>query len=265
MLESRPDQFTESLHELGIGTGDGLLIHSSLQMLGRPVGGVDMYRTMLQSLVGEEGTLVVPTFTLNFPKTRFYDARTTPSQGMGTFSEHIRTQPGARRTTHPMQSLAVLGWYAKDLTDRDTLSAFESGSAFERMLELDFKLLLLGADVQAVSMVHYCETRAAVPYRIWKDFPGKLWQDDRWVERSYRMYARDLDINPVLVLEPIREHMLQANLWKEVPYNYGKLATCRLKDFAHVTDRLLSDDPWILVGNRQDVFSKLRSTDTKRT
>ena len=86
----------------------------------------------------------------------------------------MRQQPEARRTPHPMQSLAVVGRYAADLAGRDTPSAFDPGSAFERMLELDFKLLLLGADIQAVSMLHYSEQRADVPYRYWKDFTGQV-------------------------------------------------------------------------------------------
>ena len=37
------------------------------------------------------------------------DPASTPSVDMGVFSELVRQQPAALRTTHPMQSLAVLG------------------------------------------------------------------------------------------------------------------------------------------------------------
>ena len=127
---------------------------------------------------------------------------------MGVFSEFIRqVLPGARRTPHPMQSLAVLGHYATDLTNRDTLSAFDPGSAFERMLELDFKLLLLGADARAVSMFHYCEQRAKVPYRYWKDFTGEVITSTGWQTRTYRMFVRDLEIKPQLTLDPVVEDL----------------------------------------------------------
>ncbi len=121
-----------------------------------------------------QGTLVVPTFNFSFARGESYDPKVTPCEGMGAFSEYIRQHPKALRTPHPMQSLAIIGHSAEDLSGRDTASAFDPGSAFERMLELDFRLLLLGADIQAVSMVHYSEQRAAVPYRYWKDFTGKI-------------------------------------------------------------------------------------------
>jgi aminoglycoside 3-N-acetyltransferase len=149
-----------------------------------------------------------------------------------------------------MQSLAVLGCYNKDLTLRDTPSAFDPGSAFERMLELDFKLLLLGADIQSVSMLHYSEQRGDVPYRFWKDFSGQIRVENAWEQRTYRMYVRDLDIDPRISLKPVQEYLLAQNLWSSISLNYGQLAVCRLIDFVNAVDHFLNDDPWSLVTNR---------------
>ncbi len=257
MLELTYKQLEKAFKQLGIQSGDGLLIHSAIQMLGIPVGGITLYKQVLQKTIGANGTLVVPTFTLNYPSSAVFDYRNTPSVGMGSFSEFIRQDPKARRTQHPLQSIAVLGAAAEDLTGRDTLSAFEVGSAFERMLQLDFKLLLLGADIQAVSMVHYCEARAMVPYRRWKDFPGKVWKDEQWVSKSYRMYARILEIDPRLRLEPIKTEMIKLGLWHEMDVNYGKVATCRLVDFVRTGEDLLSNDPWVLIENRLEAQNKM--------
>jgi len=173
---------------------------------------------------------------------------------MGAFSEHVRQLPQARRTAHPMQSLAVIGSYANDLAGRDTPSAFDPGSAFERLLELDFKLLLLGADVQAVSMVHYSEQRLGVPYRYWKDFTGQVkTPDGGWQTRTYRMFVRDLEIDPQLDLSPIQGLLQQRGQWQCVSVNYGQVASCRLSDFVHATDDILAKDLWALVGSRSQV------------
>jgi aminoglycoside N3'-acetyltransferase len=269
------DQLLAALKALGLQPGDGLLVHSAVQFLGRPVGGVTMYLDAASTLLegqdwrmesGEwskfnyqsrlstldsqlsSGTLAVPTFNFAFARGEPYDPRSTPSQGMGAFSEHVRQLPQAHRTAHPMQSLAVIGRYAGDLAGRDTPSAFDPGSAFERLLELDFKLLLLGADVQAVSMVHYSEQRLSVPYRYWKDFTGQIkTPDGSWQTRTYRMFARDLEINPQLDLSPIQRLMQQRGQWRSVPVNYGQIASCRLSDFVRAADDLLSKDPWSLV------------------
>jgi aminoglycoside 3-N-acetyltransferase len=250
-----------ALKTLGITHGDGLLVHSAIQFLGRPEGGVGMYYEALctalndgpekqsdfQRLTG--GTIAVPTFNFEFARGEPYDPDATPSKGMGVFSEYVRQLPEARRTAHPMQSLAVVGQYADDLAGRDTPSAFDPGSAFDRMLELGWKLLLLGADVQAVSMLHYSEQRANVPYRYWKEFSGRVKTPQGWKTGLYRMFVRDLDLDPQIELYPVQKVMQERGMWHRVHLNYGQLSLCRLNDFISVLDGFLVQDPWSLVTN----------------
>ncbi len=250
MLETSPEQVLQTLQALDLQPGDGLLVHSALQFLGRPQGGPAMYLTCLQTVLGPQGTLAAPAFNFGFAKGLPFDPANTPSQGMGILSETIRTAPNAYRTPHPLQSLALLGKHAQALSTCDTLGAFDDDSAFARLLELDFKLLLLGADIQAASMVHYSEQRAAVPYRYWKDFTGLVRTPDGWQQRTYRMFARDLTLNPQLVLRPIQNLLEQRQQWRSVPLGYGQVCSCRLQDFVNATDELLRQDPWILVSNR---------------
>lgn len=245
-------ELDEALAAVGVTAGDGLLVHSALQFFGKPEGGLQMYLDALQDAVGPEGTLAVPTFPFTFNRGLDYDPATTPSKDMGVFSEFVRKQPGARRTKHPMQSLAVIGAAADDLTARDTLSAFDDDSAFERMLELNFKLLLLGADVQAASIVHYSEQRAPVPYRYWKDFSGRIKEGGQWQTRTYRMFVRDLELNPQLRLAPIQIALEAKRQWRSVGLHYGKIAACSLAEFVAATDALLSADPWALVVNKPE-------------
>ena len=252
MLKVTKMQVQEVLGKIGVQSGDGLLIHSALQFLGQPVSGTLMYLEALLEMLGAKGTLAAPTFNFEFAKGQSYDPLQTPSIGMGVFSELVRCHPLARRTLHPMQSISVIGRYRDELAALDTPCAFDHGSAFERMLELDFKLLLLGAEVQATSMVHYCEQRASVPYRHWKDFDGTVILDNVPEKRTYRMFVRDLQINPQLELLPIEKKLRECGQWSEVALNYGKMAMCSLKDFVTATDELLQGDPWILIKNRPE-------------
>jgi len=247
---------TALMRRLGLRRGDTVLCHSALHFLGRPEGGVGMYYAVLAEVLGlpqageaADGTLAVPTFNFAFARGEAYHPQETPSAGMGAFSEHVRRLPWACRTPHPMQSLAVVGRCAADLCGRDTPSAFDPGSAFERLLELDGKLLLLGADIQAASMVHYSEQRARVPYRYWKDFAGRVKTPSGWRRRTYRMFVRDLSLDPHLDLSPVQQALEARRAWRSAPLNYGRVAVCRLRDFVAVTDSLLAADPWALVAS----------------
>jgi aminoglycoside 3-N-acetyltransferase len=253
MHEVTQEQVVECLQALGIGQGDGLLCHSAIQFFGRPSSGVGMYLDAILAVIEEQGTLAVPAFNFGFARGEPYDPQQTPSQDMGAFSEYVRQRPEARRTTHPMQSLAVIGHYAADLTSRDTLSAFDPGSAFERMLELDFKLLLLGADVSATSIYHISEQRNLVPYRYWKDFSGLVHGEHGWQERTYRLFVRDLDLDPITTAGPVQELLQERGQWRSLVLNYGKIASCRLLDFVAAVDHFLTNDPWSLVVNRPQI------------
>ena len=260
MLQVTLEQAKAALQAIGIIPGDGVLVHSAIQYLGQPQGGVAMYYAALCQALNIQigmnpaspsgGTLAVPVFNFAFARGEPYDPLTTPSAGMGAFSEYVRQRPEARRTPHPMQSLAVVGSYAADLASRDTPSAFDAGSAYARMLELDFKLLLLGADIQAVSMLHYCEQRADVPYRYWKEFTGPYFTPDGWEQRMYRMFVRDLQLDPKIELYPVQHTLQELGKWHSTSLNYGQVACCRLVDFVAEVDRCLKKDAWRLVTNR---------------
>jgi aminoglycoside N3'-acetyltransferase len=263
-------QIESCLQSIGLQAGDGVLVHAALQFLGKPQDGPATYLAALRQILNipletlppesdqppvfqnlaPKGTLAVPTFNFGFGRGEPYYPRSTPSQGMGVFAELVRQQPGARRSPHPMQSLAVIGAHAADLASRDTPGAFDPGSAFERLLELDFKLLLLGADIQAVSLIHYSEQRAHVPYRYWKNFQGEYRTAEGWQRRTYRMLVRDLEVDARLDIHAIQRDLEGRGLWQSVSLNYGKIAACRLRDFVASADRFLQQDAWIFVTNR---------------
>lgn len=249
MFQVTHSQLLTILNSLGIQPGDNLLVHSAIQYLGRPENGLETYLQALQTATGPQGTIAVPAFNFGFARGERFDRQGTPAQGMGVFSEYVRQQPEARRTPHPLQSLAILGPLAEQIASLDTPGAFDPGSAFEKMLELDFKLLLLGADVQAVSMIHYSEQRARVPYRYWKDFQGEVRVDQEWQPRTYRMYARDLELDPQLDLHPVQALLQQRGQWQAARFNYGWISACRIREFIAAADQLLEENPWALVSD----------------
>lgn len=252
MNNATKQQIIDVLVNLGISSGDGLLVHSALQFLGLPEGGTGMYLEALQTVLGSEGSIVVPTFNFAFANGQDYDPQAAPAVGMGTFSEHVRQYPEALRTTHPMQSLAVVGLRAEELSQLDTPSAFDDGSAFDRMIKLDFKLLLLGVDIEASPLTHYSEQRAQVPYRYWKDFSGRIKRENDWETLTYTMFVRDMEIDPRQTNFPIQEMLESRSQWATQPVNYGYISVCNMRDFVSATDDILANDVWALVTNQPE-------------
>ena len=242
----------KSLTEVGIGQGDCLLVHSSLFPLGRLDGHPasssphQLVLTLLD-LVGDRGTLVAPTFSFDFCSGLPYDRRQSPSKGMGVLSETIRLWPGSRRSPHAMQPVSAIGRHAAWLTQNDTPSSFGVNGPFARLLELDAKLLLLGAPMQAASLVHLAEERRAVPYRYWKCFTGVYIDQGIRSLRTYQMYVRDLELNPILQLSRIAERLTDVGRLATSRLGAGQVQACRAADFIETTDVMLAANPYALV------------------
>lgn len=151
----------------------------------------------LQELVGEKGTLLFPTFNWDFCKGVSFDYYKTPGR-TGALSKAAMKRQDFKRTFHPIYSFAVWGVHKQVLMENRAVDSFGPGTIFEKMLEWNAKVLVIGlTPLQGVTYVHHVEQMVGVPYRYYKEFSGE-YMDENGIcsQRTYRMYVRDLDINP---------------------------------------------------------------------
>lgn len=188
-LSDRPrtrESLEGDLRALGVRRDGVLLVHSSLSALGWVCGGAVAVVQALLGAVGSGGTLVMPTHTTGnsepslwtdppvpshwWPDIRdhmpAYDARVTPSRGVGVIPEVLRSWPGALRSDHPQTSFAAVGPRAAVITrDHRIGSALGEHSPLGRLYGLDADVLLLGVAHESNTSMHLAEYRRAVPRR----------------------------------------------------------------------------------------------------
>jgi aminoglycoside 3-N-acetyltransferase len=252
MRTYRRDELLEALRAVGAGEGRILLVHSSLMSLGlmegcRPVELAASVYSVLREAVGDSGTIVAPTFTFEFCNGIAYDPATTPSKGMGALSEYVRTLPEAQRSPHPMQSVAAVGPAAKAICTGDTASSFSEDGPFAHMVRCGARGLLLGAPMQSFSLVHLAEECQAVPYRYWKDFTAPYGPSHATELRTYRMYVRNLALDPRLVLSRVEDILAARGQIAAARCGSGWIKGFETIDFLAVTTKNLSRDPcWLL-------------------
>lgn len=254
------DELRAVLREVGVVRGDVLCVHSSLLTLG-PLENVALREMpaaiahLLLDSLGPEGTLVVPTFNFDFAKGKSYDRQRTPSRGMGTLSEYVRMMPGSMRSPHPLQSVAAVGRRATEICERDTPSPFEPGSAWATLVDLNARVLLLGTVMQYATVFHVPEQAVGVPYRYWKDFTAPYVDQGVTQERTYRLYVRDLDLDPYLELARLEKALRARGVLKEAPLGSGMVQAVLSRDMADETRRLLAQDPnYFVAGTHSDVL-----------
>jgi aminoglycoside 3-N-acetyltransferase len=174
----------DRLRACGMRTGQTVLVHMAMSKLGWVIGGAEAVILAFLDVLGDTGTLMMPTHTTNntdpsewqhppVPQewwqlirdhTPAFNPATTPTRMMGAVPELFRTWPGAIRSAHPVTSFAARGPQAERLLADHTL-AEDTGnrSPVGRLYELDGYVMLLGVEHWNNTSLHLAEFRANYP------------------------------------------------------------------------------------------------------
>lgn len=169
-----------TLSELGLEAGDTVLVHSALSGIACDP---DDLLDALRDVLGDEGTLIVPTFTPTYRREGpdgVFDLRETPSE-VGYFTELVRSQPGARRNVDPTHSFTALGARADEFGRLHARSTYDRSNVLSRLHKLGAWVLGIGLEPFGRSMTffHYVEQQEGVErhgwdYRHEKSFSGTV-------------------------------------------------------------------------------------------
>ncbi len=163
----------DEFRSLGVEAGDTIFVHSAYSSLGRAPGGVEGGpQTVIDAIleiVGNNGTLIMPTFNYDFLKGIPWDIRSSPSQ-MGALTELVRQDPRAKRMFHPIYSMAAIGRHAEELAAHRSRDCFGETTIFKKFRDWDAKILIIGlAYSKSITFLHHCEQAAEVDYRFLKN------------------------------------------------------------------------------------------------
>ncbi len=138
------DSLIEDLKNLGISSGDTVLIRTKLSVIGK-INKRDVLEALL-NIIGAEGTLVGLAFTKSFtikkPNPENYFHIKTPTYA-GALAQMMLDHPDAKRSVHPMCSFVAIGKHAEEIVNRhDHLSpAYEP---MRKLMDLNVKGVLIG-------------------------------------------------------------------------------------------------------------------------
>lgn len=169
------------LRQLGLAPGDVVMVHASLKAIGPVAGGAPQIVQALRDCIGPGGTLMAYVSwdrspyeeTLNgatldaaarqaWPA--FDPATAGTERSFGLLNAFICRTPGVQRSAHPDASVAAIGAKARELVEPHALlEGYGPGSPLERFVQLGGQVLLLGAPLDAVTVLHHAETLADIP------------------------------------------------------------------------------------------------------
>ncbi len=172
----------DGFRALGVVPGDAVMLHASVRAVGHLIGGPDQIHLALKDALTGGGTLVMyascPEFydevgrgNLTAEEERAvlehlpaFDPYTDRcARDNGALVELLRTWPGSLVNAH-VARFVVWGRQARHLIAPQPWNyAFGRGSLLERFIELNGKVLLLGSDHDAVTLLHYAEHIVDLP------------------------------------------------------------------------------------------------------
>lgn len=165
----RQNDLVEGFRRLGLRPGMTVMAHSSLSAFGRVEGGAETVIRALLIVIGEDGTLCLPTLCQRDRERRqeTWDIHNSPSD-VGKITEVFRHWPGAVRSDHFTHSVTAQGPRAEEITAGHALAgsrpgpwggrAFGHGSPWERFYELNVLYCFLGVDFRVNTMRHYAQS-----------------------------------------------------------------------------------------------------------
>ena len=177
-------ELVADLRGLGVQPGHVVMAHASVRAVGEVAGGPDEIHLAIKDAVSPGGALLMyagcPRYVDEIGRGNLtadeeaelleklppFDALTARSaRDHGVLVEFFRTWPGTLVNDHPARFAASGAHGAALLEPQPWDYAFGKGSALERFLALDGRILLLGSDHDTVTFLHYVEHVV--------DFPGK--------------------------------------------------------------------------------------------
>ena len=185
------DELVDGLRRMGVAENDVVIVHSSMSQLvkcGLTANGVI---ELLTRKLCPIGTIVCPTFPLyrDEPKGTerltkdmsnvelVYNVQKTRSW-TGDLGRMLMKMPGARRSLHPLNTLAAYGAAVEKIFAKESVNSLDlpcgPNSSWAALGELNAKIIMLGVDLtHNLTMIHVAEDCFEA------DWPVKDWYRNR--------------------------------------------------------------------------------------
>lgn len=207
----------------GVPDGGVFLLHSSakrtLKMHG--ITPPELLDSFLEA-VGDDGTLILPSFSFGFCHGEPMDVRHT--KGItGILGETARQRPDAVFSAHPVYRFVILGRLAhqfRDATEPCTFrdaTAYGHGSMWGWLRRHGGRIGVLDLPGQnALTAVHHAEETSGAHWRFHKQFSGDYTdENDITTHRTCSIYVRRPDIQTNV--NPLDAALWQAGLYQGAP------------------------------------------------
>ncbi len=247
------DMLIEGFKNIGLNKGDSVMAHSSLKAFGYVEGGADTIIDALIEVIGEQGTIIMPTFTLSFMNAQapVFDVKNSPSE-VGKITEIFRTRNNVYRSKHITHSVAIWGKDAKYIASLPSGTAWGDDSPFKWLLDKDGYILMLGTDYKTCTLIHKAEEDLQVPYRYMKTYPSSkiILEDGTIIDNTTKGYFLKQGVSSDW--SELIKQLEAANITRQVQIGQATVKLAKARDIYNETLKFLKKDIFGLIKKTSD-------------
>lgn len=198
------DGLKKALMQLGLESGDTVLIHSDISSFGTTENfsrkdTLKVFYEALMEILGSEGTICTPAYFYDYARKQipFDITLSEVSKELGVFAKFINSLPNRKRSCNPLTSIAAIGKNADYICSIQNRHSYGEDSAYNKLHKLNAKYLLMGVDIYSLTFLHYIEYMVGVPHYYNKLFPIPIYDNNKLIfEESFAAVRYlGLDIN----------------------------------------------------------------------
>ena len=196
-------RLADDLRRLGVRAGGITMVHTRMSALVWVVGGSETVVRALLDAVGPDGTVAAYAGWEEHvyrPSERSAEHRdaylaeppvfdvaiSEAVREHGRIPERLRTWPGAERSAHPEASVVAVGVRAAWLTEAHPGDcAYGAGTPFARLVEADGQVLMLGAPLDTITLLHHAEAIADAQGKRYVTYSVAVADQGRVEQRTY--------------------------------------------------------------------------------
>ena len=194
-------QLLADFRALGVELGQVVMLHASYKAVGDVMGGPNVIFQALLDALTPSGTLMMYVGWENLPhlddmppdvKQVYYDEHPAfdpklarAAQWNGILAEVLRTWTGVHRSENPENSMVAVGERAEWLMrDHPMNYGYGVGSPLAKLVEVNGKVLILGAPLDKITLLHHAENIAKMRNKNVVRYQCPILRDDKkvWIE-----------------------------------------------------------------------------------
>jgi aminoglycoside 3-N-acetyltransferase len=183
---------SDALSKLSL-EGKDVIIYSRLLSFGRVknLNAVNCFINLLFDHIGPEGTLIIPTYTLNSYSENIFDINKSKIMS-GILGEAASKNKKFTRTIHPVYSNAIWGRNKDFYLKQNATTCFGNGSFFDLFSQNENSYVLMaGLNFNGPTLYHYYDQKYKAKGRFVKEFNTEMILDDYVFDMSFNSFVKD--------------------------------------------------------------------------